>query len=65
MSDIRAQAIADCKYGLSLGNTTLRSHIGIWLLPFVGDVEDSHDREYQEVIQEINDKLGTEQCLLK
>lgn len=64
MSDIRAQAIADCKYGLSLGNTTLRSHIGIWLLPFA-DNADADDTEYQATIKEINGKLGTEQCLLK
>lgn len=63
MSDIRAQAIADCKYGLSLGNTTLRSHIGIWLLPF-GEEADAFDIEYQSTIKEINEKLGSEECLI-
>lgn len=63
MSDIRAQAIADCKYGLSLGNTTLRSHIGIWLLPFAGDGS-AEDVEYQSTIKEIKEKLGSEECLL-
>lgn len=62
MSEIRAEAIADCKYGLSLGNTTLRSHIGIWLLPFSGDADDC---EYQATIKEINEKLGSKECLLK
>lgn len=63
VNDIRDQAIADCKYGLSLGSTCLNAHISIWTEI---DVElDDEELQYREAIIEISEKLGGEECLLK
>lgn len=61
------EAVATCKYALTLGLTALNEHFDIWL-----DVEfnksvglNGDEPEYIIALGEIKSKLGTEQCLLK
>lgn len=63
MSDARAEAIADCKYAKSLGDVALKQHIAIWQTLI--DECDQSDNEYHSAIAEIEDKLGSEECLLR
>lgn len=68
MSDIRDLAIADCKYGLSLGEVALNEHIKHWTGVAAKANKACFDKdEYQYFVamNEIKNKLGTEQCLLK
>lgn len=58
----REQAILDCKYAKSIGQSMLNFHIGMWLLD--ATVPDDDEKEYQLAIIEIKSKLGTEECLL-
>lgn len=57
-------AVADCKYGLSLGMTCLEEHFAHWLDSDI-PIEYLEDVQYQAAIREIHLKLGTEECLLK
>ncbi len=64
----REEAIADCKYGYELGKhdgkfTALHFHIGLWYGHRPQD--DADDREYRATINEIKQKLFTDECLLK
>lgn len=70
--DARHAAISDCKYAKSLGSTALMQHIAIWdiiLDPSIptGYTEEEYlfDSQYQNVIIEIKNKLGTPECLLE
>lgn len=59
----REEAIADCKYAISLGETAYKQHYLSWrgaTLPL-----GTPDADYAQAIMEINDKLNTEDCLLK
>lgn len=62
MSKARDEAIADCKYGHSLGGLPLEFHMAIWI---AGTEVTGEDIEYRNTILEIKNKLGTEECLLK
>lgn len=59
----REQAIDDCKYANSLGETALKQHYLIWR----GDTIPlgSSDTEYASAVMEIWDKLNTPECLLE
>jgi len=59
----REDAISDCKYAKSLGNTALMQHIAIWTTLI--DEDDIGDNEYHATIAEIEYKLGTPECLLE
>jgi len=59
----REEAISDCKYGLSLGTHALEQHIEIWA--GYRQLDNSSDSEYREAINEIKEKLGSSECLLK
>lgn len=63
MSEDRDEAIADCKYALSLGMTALNQHFCIWA--GYRSLDTSSDHEYRETINEIKAKLETDECLLK
>lgn len=62
MSEAREEAIQDCKYAKQCEGSALSLHIAIWsgATGVTGD-----DIEYRNTINEIKEKLGTEQCLLK
>ncbi len=67
MNDNRHQAISDCKYALSLSETALQQHLYYWLhvttessIPLYEE-----DQEYMLTLKEIQDKLQTNECLLK
>lgn len=57
-------AVADCKYGLSLGMVALQEHFNHWL-DNDNPCEYLEDIQYQAAIREIKNKLGTEECLIK
>lgn len=66
----REEAIADCKYAKSLGNTALEKHIQSWSIPFEQHVKQGYlvcpdDDVYIDAIAEISQKLDTDECLLK
>jgi hypothetical protein len=70
--DSRQQAISDCKYAKSLGNTALMQHIMIWgewdgvtLRPGGLYADEEYDLEYYKTIFEVADKLGTPECILE
>lgn len=63
MSDVRDEAIADCKYAKSLGTVALMQHIAVWQTLI--DEDNQSDNEYHAAIAEIEYKLETEECLLK
>lgn len=68
MSEVRDQAIADCKYGLSLGEVALMEHINQWTGVAAKANKACFDKEeyqYFVAMNEIKNKLETEQCLLK
>lgn len=66
LEEIRNQAVRDCKYAMSLGDSTLTSHLCIWVSPFEdGEGQTEDDIQYQNVIFEIVDNLRTDKCLLK
>jgi len=62
-SDARHQAISDCLYAKSLGETALMQHIRIWDNNWATVSE--KDKPYSEIILEISSKLGTPECLLE
>jgi len=64
----REEAIADCKYALSLdcGDgtfTALNEHIAIWA--GYRPQDNASDAQYRLTINEIREKLHTSNCLLK
>lgn len=62
MTPAREEAIADCKYAKSLGETALKEHIHIWEVHYTAEGD---DHKYRTAILEIKKKLGTPQCLLE
>lgn len=63
MSEAREEAVADCKYAKSLGDTALKQHYIIWrgaTVPYPSDIA-----EYAATVIEIYEKLETDECLLK
>lgn len=63
MSDAREEAISDCKYAKSLGEVAFQQHMSIWSGFPPGF--DSPDYEYWCTLSEIQEKLETDECLLK
>lgn len=59
----REEAISDCKYARSLGETALNQHYMIWRGHTV--VVDSYNDQYAATVMEIWDKLNTPECLLE
>lgn len=59
----REEAISDCKYARSLGETALKQHYMIWRGRTV--VVDSYNDQYATTVMEIWDKLNTSECLLE
>lgn len=59
----RDEAISDCKYAKSLGVFALTQHFCIWA--GYRSLDNASDHEYREAINEIKEKLGSEECLLK
>ena len=68
MSDIRDLAIADCKYGLSLGEVALNEHIEHWT-GFAAKAHkacfDKDEYHYFVAMKDIKNKLVTENCIIK
>lgn len=62
MSEVRDEAIIDCKYGKQCGGSALAMHIAIWS---GADGVTGDDIEYRNTILEIKSKLETDECLLK
>lgn len=63
MSIIHETAVADCKYAKSLGRIALNQHFSHWSGPTSGyTLEEMYYRQYMD---EIKQKLDTEECLLK
>lgn len=58
----REEAIADCKYAKSLGETALQHHLRMW---YAWDGGTQSDVDYYLTIDEIRVKLGTPRCLLE
>lgn len=68
MGNAREEAIADCKYALSLGKHALNEHIVHW----TGVTAQAHkplfdkdEYSYFVAMNEIKRKLGGDECLLK
>lgn len=62
--DSRQQAILDCLYAKSLGNTALNAFLSIWLDDGYEDINNK-DMDYYLALKEVSDKLGTPECLLE
>lgn len=62
--DSRKQAISDCKYAKSLGDTALNEFLSSWLEDGYEDIHNK-DMDYYLALKEISDKISTPECLLE